>query len=415
MTPRENDIFVHFAEYANEKNISQEDSIIIFKKAINDALKNHFGDDYDVEHFNVIVDFEANDIQIVHYMNIVKQKNDDNINTISLSDAKKIEKDFEVGEVVVKKLPFDIFSRGEVGNIQKQITRDIKILQHQETYKKYSQLVGELITTVVYRFCRGYWLLQDAEKNNLILPYCEQIPGEHLKKNTTIEAIVKKVTIDNGELVIVLSRTGELFIRKLLELEVPEIADGVVLVKKIARVAGKRSKVVIESVDSHIDPVGACIGTRCSRLNALTHRISGEAIDFVQYSTNLSVFVARALGVNKIEKIKKHKDGIFVYVAKEELSMAIGEKGINIRLLSMLLGQRVNLFPYKYINGEDISIDDALAVLEPWIITVMKDCGFDTIQDISSITPEEFEKRTDLEIETVKNIYAIINNKTQHE
>ena len=127
------------------------------------------------------------------------------------------------------------------------------------------------------------------------------------------------------------------------------------------------------------------------------------------------MFVARALGVNKIEKIKKHKDGIFVYVAKEELSMAIGEKGINIRLLSILLGQRVNLFPYKYINGEDISIDDALAVLEPWIITVMKDCGFDTIQDISSITPEEFEKRTDLEIETVKNIYAILNNKTQHE
>ncbi|MBQ2350341.1 MAG: transcription termination factor NusA [Cytophagales bacterium] len=411
----ENDLLGRFAEYANEKNISQEDCINVFKKTIIDALKNHFGDDYDERHFNVVIDFEANDIQIVHYIDIVKQKDDDNINTISLSEAKKIEKDFEVGEVVVKKLSFDIFSRGEVGNIQRHITRDIKILQQQGIYKKYSQLIGELISTVVYRFCRGYMLVQDSEKNNLILPYGEQIPGERLKKNSTVEAVVKKVVMDKDELVVVLSRTGELFIRKLLELEVPEIADGIVLIKKIARVAGRRSKVVIESVDVHIDAVGACIGTRCSRLNALTRKVNGEIIDFVQYSTNLAVFVARVLGVKKIEKIKKHKDGLFIYVTPEEMSMAIGHEGINIRLLSMLLGQHINVFPYKYISGEDIAIDDAFDTLEPWIITIIKDCGFDTIKDICSITPEEFEKRTDLEVETVENIYAILKEKTQHE
>ena len=411
----ENDLLGRFAEYANEKNISQEDCINVFKKTIIDALKNHFGDDYDERHFNVVIDFEANDIQIVHYIDIVKQKDDDNINTISLSEAKKIEKDFEVGEVVVKKLSFDIFSRGEVGNIQRHITRDIKILQQQGIYKKYSQLIGELISTVVYRFCRGYMLVQDSEKNNLILPYGEQIPGERLKKNSIVEAVVKKVVMDKDELVVVLSRTGELFIRKLLELEVPEIADGIVLIKKIARVAGRRSKVVIESVDVHIDAVGACIGTRCSRLNALTRKVNGEIIDFVQYSTNLAVFVARVLGVKKIEKIKKHKDGLFIYVTPEEMSMAIGHEGINIRLLSMLLGQHINVFPYKYISGEDIAIDDAFDTLEPWIITIIKDCGFDTIKDICSITPEEFEKRTDLEVETVENIYAILKEKTQHE
>lgn len=411
----ENDLLGRFAEYANEKNISQEDCINVFKKTIIDALKNHFGDDYDERHFNVVIDFEANDIQIVHYIDIVKQKDDDNINTISLSEAKKIEKDFEVGEVVVKKLSFDIFSRGEVGNIQRHITRDIKILQQQGIYKKYSQLIGELISTVVYRFCRGYMLVQDSEKNNLILPYGEQIPGERLKKNSIVEAVVKKVVMDKDELVVVLSRTGELFIRKLLELEVPEIADGIVLIKKIARVAGRRSKVVIESVDVHIDAVGACIGTRCSRLNALTRKVNGEVIDFVQYSTNLAVFVARVLGVKKIEKIKKHKDGLFIYVTPEEMSMAIGHEGINIRLLSMLLGQHINVFQYKYISGEDIAIDDAFDTLEPWIITIIKDCGFDTIKDICSITPEEFEKRTDLEVETVENIYAILKEKTQHE
>jgi N utilization substance protein A len=413
--PGENNLFVYFAEYANEKDVSQEESIAVFRKAIVDALKAHFGEAYDETHFNVIVDIAASDIHIVHYMNIVKEKNDNNVNTISLSSARKIEKDFEVGEVVVEKLSFDIFSRGEVANIKKQIVRDIKILRQQETYKKYSQLIGELVTAVVYRFCRGYILLQDSEKNNLILPYSEQIPGERLRKNVTIEAVVKKVEMDKDELVVILSRSGGVFIKKLLELEVPEVSDGIVLIKKIARVTGKRSKVVVESVDAHIDPVGACLGSRCSRLNALTHKINGEVIDFIQYSTNLNVFIARVLGVKKIEKIKKHKDGLFIYVPAEEMAIAIGQEGVNIRLLSLLLDQHINLFKYKYISGEDIAIDEFFDTLEPWIISIMKDCGFDTTKDISTITPEEFERRTDLEVETVQKIYALLNNKTQHE
>jgi N utilization substance protein A len=266
---------------------------------------------------------------------------------------------------------------------------------------------------IVFAEVISYYKTQ--KKNNLILPYSEQIPGERLRKNVTIEAVVKKVEMDKDELVVILSRSGGVFIKKLLELEVPEVSDGIVLIKKIARVTGKRSKVVVESVDAHIDPVGACLGSRCSRLNALTHKINGEVIDFIQYSTNLNVFIARVLGVKKIEKIKKHKDGLFIYVPAEEMAIAIGQEGVNIRLLSLLLDQHINLFKYKYISGEDIAIDEFFDTLEPWIISIMKDCGFDTTKDISTITPEEFERRTDLEVETVQKIYALLNNKTQHE
>ena len=308
-------------------------------------------------------------------------------------------------------LSFNIFTRKEVSLLKKNIINGIASLTQQSLYEKYSKLVGEIIDVQVYQYCRGYIIVHDSMQNELFLPYAEQIPGERLRKKTYIKAIVIGIDSRRGKFVVTLSRIGNIFLKKLLEISIPEITDGLVVIKKIARIPGERSKVVVESVDSHIDPIGACVGINCSRLNGLLRELNGEIIDFVSYSENKSVFIANVLGIKEIKDSKNFKNCLFVYVDKEDIGLAFGKNKVNVRLLELLLDQEVKVFEYTENNNDSVVIEALSEYIDSWIIAEMKENGFLTVQDVIKTSKKDFEEKTDLEEETVDEIYDIINEK----
>ena len=407
----EKNLFNFFCECANEKHVEEKAILDLFKKALEEVMKKKFGEFYDNSHFDISVN--ENDIQILHYKDIVANAEaiSENINLIGLSAAKKIEKDFCIGEQVAETLSFNIFTRKEVSLLKKNIINGISFLTQQSLYEKYSKLVGEIIDVQVYQYCRGYIIVHDSMQNELFLPYAEQIPGERLRKKTYIKAIVIGIDSRRGKFVITLSRIGNIFLKKLLEISIPEITDGLVVIKKIARIPGERSKVVVESVDSHIDPIGACVGINCSRLNGLLRELNGEIIDFVSYSENKSVFIANVLGIKEIKDSKNFKNCLFVYVDKEDIGLAFGKNKVNVRLLELLLDQEVKVFEYTENNNDSVVIEVLSEYIDSWIIAEMKENGFLTVQDVIKTSKKDFEEKTDLEEETVDEIYDIINEK----
>ena len=392
----EKNLFNFFCECANEKHVEEKAILDLFKKALEEVMKKKFGEFYDNSHFDISVN--ENDIQILHYKDIVANAEaiSENINLIGLSAAKKIEKDFCIGEQVAETLSFNIFTSS---------------LTQQSLYEKYSKLVGEIIDVQVYQYCRGYIIVHDSMQNELFLPYAEQIPGERLRKKTYIKAIVIGIDSRRGKFVVTLSRIGNIFLKKLLEISIPEITDGLVVIKKIARIPGERSKVVVESVDSHIDPIGACVGISCSRLKGLLEELNGEIIDFVSYSENKSVFIANVLGIKEIKDSKNFKNCLFVYVDKEDIGLAFGKNKVNVRLLELLLDQEVKVFEYTENNNDSVVIEALSEYIDSWIIAEMKENGFLTVQDVIKTSKKDFEEKTDLEEETVDEIYDIINEK----
>lgn len=407
----EKNLFDFFCECANEKHVEQKAILDIFKKALEDVMKKKFGNYYDNSHFHVSVN--ENDIQILHYRDIVANAEaiNENINLIGISAAKKIEKDFCIGEQAAESLSFDIFTRREVSLLKKNIINGISILNQQSLYEKYSKLVGEIIDVQVYQYCRGYIIVHDSKQNELFLPYTEQIPGERLKKNAFIKAIVIDIDSRRGKIIVTLSRNGNIFLKKLLEVSIPEITEGLVLIKKIARISGEKSKVVVESIDPLVDPIGACVGIKCSRLNGLLTELNGETIDFVCYSENKSVFIANVLGIKEIKDIKNFKNCLFIYVDEENIPLAFGKNKINVRLLELLLDQEVNIFKYIEKDKDSIVVESLSDYIDSWIIAEMKENGFLTIQDVIKTPKKDFEEINDFEEETVDEIYNIINEK----
>jgi transcription termination factor NusA len=398
-----------FSEFKELKNIDRPTLISVLEESFRGTLAKMFGSD---ENFDVIINPDKGDFEIWHNREVVADDEVENpVSQISLSDAKKIDTDYEIGEEVTDAVDFLGFGRRAILTLRQTLASKILELQKDYLYNKYKDRIGQIVTGEVYQMWKKEILLLDDEGNELILPKTEQIPADFYRKGDTVRMVVVKVDNRNGNPKIIVSRTSPLFLQRLFELEVPEIHDGLITIKKIARIPGERAKVAVETYDERIDPVGACVGVKGARIHGIVRELRNENIDVINYTANVSLFIARALSPAKISSIRLDEENkkSDVYLKPEEISMAIGKSGMNIRLASMLTDYTIDV--YRDIEGEedeDIYLDEFTDEIEQWIIDVLKSIGCDTAKSVLAIPREELIKRTDLEDETIDDVLNII-------
>ncbi len=363
------------------------------------------------ENFDVIINPEKGDLEIWRNRIIVADDEVENENQqISITDAKLIDETYEVGEEVADEIKLKDFGRRSVLSIRQNLAARILDLEKAVLFEKYSARVGEVVTGEVYQVWKKEVLVLDDEENELILPKSEQIPSDFYRKGDSIRAIVSKVEMRNNKPVIILSRTAPEFLERLFELEVPEIFDGLIIIKKIVRIPGERAKVAVESYDERIDPVGACVGLKGSRIFSIVKELKNENIDVVNWTSNVQLFVQRALNPAKISSITidEERKTAAVNLKPSEVSLAIGKSGLNIRLASMLTGYDIDV--YREAEDEDVVLDEFSDEIDPWIIDALKAIGCDTAKSVIETPAAELAKRTDLEDETIKEILSILKS-----
>ena len=396
----------NFAEFKELKNIDKSTMIGVLEDIFRHLLQKTFETD---ENFDIIINPDRGDLEIWRNRVIVKDGEVENPNQqISISDARQLDSTYEVGDSVADEIKLNSFGRRAVLSLRQNLASRIMDLEKANLYEKYSQKVGEIITGEVYQAWKKEILILDDEENELILPKSEQIPSDFFRKGDTIRAIVSKVEMVNNSPKIILSRTADEFLERLFELEVPEIFDGLITIKKIARIPGERAKVAVESYDERIDPVGACVGMKGSRIYSIVKELRNENIDVVNYTTNSSLLIQRALNPAKISSITldEEKKTAAVYLKQSEVSLAIGKGGLNIRLASMLTGYDIDV--YREVEEEDVNLDEFTDEIDQWIIETLKKVGCDTAKSVLEISDEELVQRTDLEEETIKEIKNIL-------
>ena len=329
---------------------------------------------------------------------------------ISLTDARKIDPTYEVGEEVADEIKLADFGRRSVLSLRQNLASRIMELEKANLYEKYKDKVGEIITGEVYQVWKKEVLILDDEDNELVMPKAEQIPSDFFRKGDTIKAIVARVEMRNNSPLIVLSRTAPEFLERLFEMEVPEIYDGLITIKKIVRIPGERAKVAVESYDDRIDPVGACVGMKGSRIYSIVKELRNENIDVVNYTSNSQLMIQRALNPAKVSSIQLNEETktAAVYLKPSEVSLAIGKGGLNIRLASMLTGYDLDV--YREVEEEDVALDDFSDEIDQWIIDQLKSIGCDTAKSVLELSVEELAKRTDLEVETVDEVMRILKS-----
>jgi transcription termination factor NusA len=398
-----------FSEFKELKNIDRPTLISVLEESFRGTLAKMFGSD---ENFDVIINPDKGDFEIWHNREVVADDEiEDPVSQISLTDAKKIDADYEVGEEVTDAVDFLGFGRRAILTLRQTLASKILELQKDYLYNKYKDRIGQIVTGEVYQMWKKEILLLDDEGNELILPKTEQIPADFYRKGDTVRMVVVKVDNRNGNPKIIVSRTSPLFLQRLFELEVPEIHDGLITIRKIARIPGERAKVAVETYDERIDPVGACVGVKGARIHGIVRELRNENIDVINYTANVSLFIARALSPAKISSIRLDEENkkADVYLKPEEISMAIGKSGMNIRLASMLTEYTIDV--YRDIDGEeeeDIYLDEFTDEIEQWVIDVLKSIGCDTAKSVLAISREELIQRTDLEEETIDEVLNII-------
>ncbi len=400
-----------FLEFKELKNIDRSTMISVLEDVFRSIIQKRYGTD---ENFDVIINIDKGNFEIFRNRKIVADADLKNSNLeIPLSTAKKIDADYEVDEEVseVVDIKADL-GRRTILTLRQNLTSRIMELEKNNLYHKYKEKVGDIITGEVYQVWRKEILIIDDENRELVLPKNEQIPNDHFRKGDTIRAVVSKVEMKNGSPIITLSRTSPVFLERLFELEVPEIFDGLITIKKIVRMAGERAKVAVESYDDRIDPVGACVGMKGARIHGIVRELRNENIDVINFTSNTSLFITRALSPAKISNIKiieKDKKAE-VYLAPEEVSKAIGKGGINIRLASQLTGYEIDV--YRDVTddeeSDDIYLDEFSDEIDTWVIEQFKSVGCDTAKSILNLTQEELVSRTDLEEETVQEVLNIL-------
>jgi N utilization substance protein A len=366
------------------------------------------------DNFDIIINADKGDLEIWRFREIVDDNSEDiwDHDKISLSEARKIESDFEIGEEVAEEIKLEDFGRRAVMMARQTLIQKIKDLEKDSLFLKYKDLVGEIITGEVYQVLPREILLIDAEGNELTLPKSEQLPKDHFRKGDTVRAIVHRVEMVNGNPKIVLSRTSPAFLERLFENEVPEVFDGLITIKKVVREPGERAKVAVESYDDRIDPVGACVGMKGSRIHAIVRELQNENIDVINYTENLELFIARALSPAKIVsmKIDDENKRVAVFLKPDQVSLAIGKGGHNIKLASKLVGLEIDVF--RDLEGgemdEDVDLDEFADEIEDWIIDELKRVGLDTAKSVLSLSKEELVRRTDLEEETIEDLLNIL-------
>lgn len=398
----------NFAEFKELKNIDKSTMVGVLEDVFRHLLVKTYETD---ENFDVIINPEKGDLEIWRNRTIVEDGMVENPNQqISLSEAKKLDQTYEVGEEVADEIKLESFGRRAVLSLRQNLASRILDLEKANLFEKYSQKVGDVITGEVYQVWKKEVLVLDDEDNELILPKSEQIPSDFFRKGDTIRAIVSKVEMRNNSPVIILSRTAPEFLERLFELEVPEIFDGLITIKKIVRIPGERAKVAVESYDERIDPVGACVGMKGSRIYSIVKELRNENIDVVNWTSNTQLLIQRALNPAKITSITldEEKKTASVYLKPSEVSLAIGKGGLNIRLASMLTGYDIDV--YRDVEEEDVDLDEFSDEIDQWIIDALKAIGCDTAKSVLDIPAEELVRRTDLEEETIREVLSILRS-----
>lgn len=407
-----------FQEFKDAENIDRPTLMKVVEDVFKTLLRKKFGSD---ENFDVIVNAEKGDLEIIRRRMIVEDGEVmDPLAEIGYTDATKIEPDFEVGEELYEEMEIMDFGRRAILAAKQTLASRIGDLKKNVLVKKYSDRIGEIITAEVYQVWKKEVLLLDEESNELILPKSEQIPQDYFKKGENIRAVVRRVDMKNNSPVIILSRTSPDFLAKLLEIEVPEIFDGLITIRKIVREPGERAKVAVESFDDRIDPVGACVGMKGSRIHGIVRELKNENIDVINYTSNIQLLIQRSLTPAKISYMdldndKKHAD---VYLKADQVSLAIGRRGVNIKLACELTGYDLDVFRENEGEEEeefDIDLEEFSDEIEPWIIDELKRVGCDTARSVLKLTPEEMERRTDLEKETIIEIRRILQEEFEKE
>ena len=400
-----------FAEFAKQKNIDRPTMIRILEDVFRNMIKKKFGSD---EKFDIIVNADKGDLEIYRFREIVDDDSEDiwDFDKISLTEAHKIEPDFEVGEEVSEQIYIDDFGRRAVTTARQTLIQKVKDLEKDILFQKYKDLVGEIITGEVYQVLSREVLLIDAEGNEVAVPRGEQIPKDRYRKGENVRAIVHKVDMVNGNPKIILSRTSPVFLERLFEQEVPEVYDGLITIKKVVREPGERAKVAVESYDDRIDPVGACVGMKGSRIHAIVRELQNENIDVINFTENLELYIQRALSPAKIVSIKVDKDNgrVSVYLKPDQVSLAIGKGGLNIKLASRLVGYEIDVFR-ELAEGqseEDFDLNEFGDEIEVWVIDELNRIGLDTAKSVLALSKEELVRRTDLEEETVDGVLNIL-------
>ena len=406
-----------FQEFKDAENIDRPTMMKVVEDVFKTLLRKKYGSD---DNFDVIVNAEKGDLEIIRRRMIVEDGEVmDPLAEIAYSDASKIEPDFEVGEELYEEVDMVDFGRRAILAAKQTLASRISDLKKNVLIKKYGDRIGDIISDEVYQVWKKEVLLLDEEGNELILPKSEQIPQDYFKKGENIRAVVARVDLKNNSPVIILSRTSPLFLAKLLEIEVPEIFDGLIAIKKIVRDPGERAKVAVESYDDRIDPVGACVGMKGSRIHGIVRELKNENIDVINYTTNIQLLIQRSLTPAKISYMeldneKKHAE---VYLKADQVSLAIGRRGVNIKLACELTGYELDVYreDEDVVDEFDIDLDEFSDEIEPWVIEEFKRIGCDTARSILKLTAEELERRTDLETETINEVRRILQEEFDRE
>ena len=401
-----------FSEFKDFKNIDREAMMRIIEDVFRGMLNKKFETDTD-DFIDIIVNVDKGDFEIYHNRTVVEDDElTDPLRQIKLSDAIKIEPDFEVGEEVNEELRIESFGRRDILALRQNLQTKVSEYEKENIFQKYKEKVGEIITAEVVHVWKREIVVVDDENIELILPKAEQIPSDIYKKGDTLRAIVKSVESINGSPVVILSRTSEIFLQRLLEAEVPEIYDGLITIKKIVREPGQRAKIAVESYDDRIDPVGACVGMKGTRIHGIVRELRNENIDVINWTTNPVLLISRALSPAKITNIVLSDDNTManVYMENDQISLAIGKGGYNIKLAGKLTGYEIDVYRNSEANNaeEDVDLQEFSDEIDQWVIDSLIKMGCDTAKNVLSYTPEEVASRADLEIETVKDVFRIL-------
>jgi len=399
-----------FSEFKDVKNIDRVTLMRILEDVFRNMIIKKYGSD---ENFDIIVNPDKGDLEVWHNRIIVADDElEDPATEIEFKEALKIAPDFEIGEEVTTEVKMKDFGRRNILALRQNLASKINDLEKDGIFKKYKEKVGDIVTGEVYQVWKKEILILDDEGNELILPKTEQIPADYYKKGDSVRAIVLKVEMRNASPYITLSRTAPKFLEKLLELEVPEVFDGLIVIKNIVREPGERAKVAVESYDDRIDPVGACVGVKGSRIHGIVRELRNENIDVINYTTNSSLYIQRSLSPAKISSIKADDSSrrAEVYLKPDQVSLAIGKGGHNIKLASKLTNFEIDVFRDSDVDNEDVDLDEFTDEIDGWVIDALKAVGCDTAKSVLELTEDDLEKRTDLEIETIREVIRILKS-----
>jgi transcription termination/antitermination protein NusA len=400
-----------FADFARSKSIDRPTMIAILEEVFRTMIRKHYGTD---ENFDVIINADSGDLEMWRTREIVDDESEDiwDYDKIPLAEARKIQDDFEIGEQVAEEVKLEEFGRRLVQTARQTLIQKVKDLEKELLFNKYKDQVGDLISAEVYQTLKHEIILIDQDGHELSLPRTEQIPKDRYRKGDSIRAVIHKVEMVNGSPKIILSRTAPAFLERLFEIEVPEIYDGLISIRKIVREPGERAKIAVESYDDRIDPVGACVGMKGSRIHSIVREMGNENIDVINYTDNLELLITRALSPAKVIslQIDKERRRVSAFLKPDQVSLAIGKGGQNIKLAGRLVDMEIDVFRDNegQVDDEDVDLSDFTDEIEEWIIDELRRVGLDTAKSVLTLSNEELVRRTDLEEDTVEDVLNVL-------